>query len=509
MRQQKLESVVQLEKMIENDELQHFISGVKDLLDYENLKNESKEKRIEVLNQLLIKVQKYRSKNNDYKLKYIEGFIYYRLNDFLNAEQIFNELISNKVRTFNVYYYLGCVYLEKEEYTKASKSFFEASKINSKSGLVYFKLAQAYERSGKIQLAIENYKKCIDFSSDFGWAYYNLAELFIKLEEYDQAKKYLNDVLSLKLDDYEYMYQLIEKDLIEIDKRVINQEYEKVSQIIDSIKDVLHTDTYNIIHYTSLSVARELVLNNSELRLSEATFLNDTSEGKTLLDYLEIFKNNDANQKSSYEFINKPYIGSFVKPELYNDLSLWRMYGKEGKEEAEGCSLLIDGAKFIEVFRNSLMEGKEEWINVIDKEFKFYRVAYLGLNSCFCGDSKIDKKLNKLLLELKQSVTNIDLNKDVLKRISEVAYLFKAIEYKYENETRLVLSNPFISNEFIDKDFTPNKVYVKLAPITSSLLKLTIGPKVKLADEWAASFYYSLKKMGLSPKIEISTLPFK
>ena len=153
------------------------------------------------------------------------------------------------------------------------------------------------------------------------------------------------------------------------------------------------------------------------------------------------------------------------------------MYGKENKEEAEGCSLLIDGTKFIEEFRNILNNGKDQWNDEIAKEFRFYRVAYLGDNFCKSGNDKNDKELLKKLEELKTISAKIELTKDILQRISEVAY--------------------------------PTKVYVELAPINSSLLKLTIGPKVKLADEWAASFYYSLKKEGLFPKIEISTLPFK
>ncbi|WP_339869984.1 hypothetical protein [uncultured Algoriphagus sp.] len=184
------------------------------------------------------------------------------------------------------------------------------------------------------------------------------------------------------------------------------------------------------------------------------------------------------------------------------------MYGKENKEEAEGCSLLIDGTKFIEEFRNILNNGKDQWNDEIAKEFRFYRVAYLGDNFCKSGNDKNDKELLKKLEELKTISAKIELTKDILQRISEVAYLFKTKEYQHEFETRLVLSNSFFS-EILDENFTPTKVYVELAPINSSLLKLTIGPKVKLADEWAASFYYSLKKEGLFPKIEISTLPFK
>ena len=293
------------------------------------------------------------------------------------------------------------------KYNSAVSLLKAAAKIKQ-DFLVYSKLGDAYTALKNYQMAIISYKKSIDYSSTFGWSYYDLANVYIKIEDYDSAKLYLNEVLSLKLPNYEFMYERIYETLNEIDKRLLDKEYENVSQIIDNIKEYLHTDTYNITHYTSLTVAQNLILKNSELRLSEATFLNDTSEGRTLLNYLQIFKGDNSSNRMSYEFINKPYIGSFVKPELYNDLSLWRMYGKEEKEEAEGCSLLIDGTKFIEEFRKSLKEGKEEWNDVINKEFKFYKVAYLGNNICSFGDAKNDKKLSDLLLRLKNSIMQID-----------------------------------------------------------------------------------------------------
>jgi len=46
-------------------------------------------------------------------------------------------------------------------------------------------------------------------------------------------------------------------------------------------------------------------------------------------------------------------------------------------------------------------------------------------------------------------------------------------------------------------------------PIRSLIKKITLGPKVDRADEWAAAFYYSLEKDELKPCIHISHLPFK
>jgi hypothetical protein len=45
-----------------------------------------------------------------------------------------------------------------------------------------------------------------------------------------------------------------------------------------------------------------------------------------------------------------------------------------------------------------------------------------------------------------------------------------------------------------------------MVPVIS---KITLGPKVERADEWAAAFNYSIKNAGNEAEIIISHLPFK
>lgn len=65
-------------------------------------------------------------------------------------------------------------------------------------------------------------------------------------------------------------------------------------------------------------------------------FLNDTSEGTILFDYLDFdtSTHNNCGPNASI-FSKKPFIGSFVNQTKNNDLTLWRMYGKENLEEAK------------------------------------------------------------------------------------------------------------------------------------------------------------------------------
>lgn len=498
--------ILELKEMVLNDELHNFIQTLKDLTSYVNLKELTSQDKNYLYNELLLVIKEYKKQNSSFELKLHEANIYYELNDYANAENLYKEVLSEKDDIVEAYQNLGNIYIAKESFSEAIDVLNIANTLKPDNFLIYRKLGKTYALKKNLKNAVLHYEKSIELLPDFGWSYLDLAEIYIKLEEYDKAIFYCTKALDLE--NSEDFYRWVKETLNEINKRKFNSDYKKVSLLIDEIKELLHTDTYIITHYTSLSTTRALLLKKSKLRLSEATFLNDTSEGKTLLNYLGVEESKNTNYGLSYEFIKKPYIGSFVNHELDNDLTLWRMYGKEGKEEAEGCSLKIDGAKFISEFRDSLKKDSEQWNDDIAKEFKFYRVAYLGENFCKSGNSKNDKLLKKKLAELKDFIKRIELTTNILQRISEITYMFKTKEYQHENETRLVLSSTIL-NEVLDESFVPTKVYVELAPLNSSLIKLTIGPKVKLADEWAASFYYSLKKENLFPIIEISTLPFK
>ena len=81
-------------------------------------------------------------------------------------------------------------------------------------------------------------------------------------------------------------------------------------------------------------------------------------------------------------------------------------------------------------------------------------------------------------------------------------------EKAYENELRLVLKGVGFDKYVNSSDESP-RVYIELVNIKPLIKKITLGPKVERAEEWAAAFYYKLLKDGYNPEINISHLPFK
>jgi hypothetical protein len=264
-----------------------------------------------------------------------------------------------------------------------------------------------------------------------------------------------------------------------------------------------------------------MILKNSLFRLSEGAFLNDTSEGRELFNYLNLeLTNRTADETIAESYIERPFIGSFVAESKCNDLTLWRMYGKEAQAEAKGCALTIHKEKFIKSIKDKISptdidEGTEAETQ-IEEQFTFFNVAYL-LKEKFILPGKEDSMelpLNDLMSALKNKVS--ELNKEqkaaIAIRLNDIAYLFKSSEYQYENEIRLVVQGVgFLKT--IDCSFTPPKVYIELVDIVPALKKITLGPKVERADEWAAAFNYhikeQLKKNTEKVDIVISHLPFK
>jgi hypothetical protein len=279
-------------------------------------------------------------------------------------------------------------------------------------------------------------------------------------------------------------------------------------------------------------VAKILILiEGNYLRLSEGTYLNDPSEGSELFKLFPSFAEVKANltlfETVSKSFVQKPFIGSYVPKSKQNDLTLWRIYGKDNKEEATGCSITLDRFGMLEAIKRNLL-GKtasndgafHNETNPMEEDFNFYRVAYRRHNDAqfiVPGLNSFDENLlNKYMSELKIKINKYAIRpkktekeiQDIKALLNNIAYLFKTVEYLFEHEVRLVV-NGSVFDKLIDIESSTPKVCVKLANINPLINQIIFGPKMDRADEWAAIFYYHLDKKGYHPKITISHLPFK
>ena len=222
------------------------------------------------------------------------------------------------------------------------------------------------------------------------------------------------------------------------------------------------------------------------------------------------------NETLAETFTEKPFIGSFVTETKHDDLTLWRMYGKEDGVEARGCALTINKDLCLSALKTAVSNTDDPGISMQKEEqFTFYKVAYITKDDenefIIPGDNN-SNELTGLMNELKTNLEalNNEQKISVKELLNGIAYLFKSVEYQYENEVRLIVQGVGFEKT-IDKDANPPKVYIELIEIIPVLTRITFGPKVERADEWAAAFNYQIKKekAGSNIEIVISHLPFK
>jgi|GEM_PF-686111 len=425
---------------------------------------------------------------------------------------------------------IGNIYAHKKEYDKAIDNFKIAIDKNPKNPKPYNGLGSIYYIQTNYDKAIEYFNKATNIDPKFAEPYYNLGLAYSAKKNYKDAiinfqwcvdhSKNRNDYLASSAQSQIKKTQM----LLESD---ITDELNQIWALIIQIKNLLYYNQDGIIHYTGLTTAKALVFDKSPFRLSEGTFLNDTSEGRELFKFLSYSSApEEENNSTTKTFVKKPFIGSFVLSNKDNDLTLWRMYGKENKVDAGGCAIKIDQAKLIENFKNKLNLEKVK-IESIENEFRFYRVAYRQVivkkgekdknKFIIPGLEEKEDELNEYMEKLFQTISSIQSNEKtkpdeklyVVEMLNEIAFLFKSVEYQYEHEVRLILKDNDVYKKEIDSKSATPKVYIELVPVKDLIQKITFGPKVERPDEWVAAFYYSFSEDNLSPEIRISQLPFK
>ncbi len=486
------------------------------------------------------------------------GNIYDIQKDYTKAEEYYQKTIEKDPEYAHAFNNLGNIYANQKDYTKAEEHYFKTIEIDPDHSLTYNNLGNIYYDNKDYTKAEEYYLKAIEKDPDYAYPYNGLGIIYYNQKDYTKAEEYYVKAIELgpdadsplfnlgllyylniepreleKAKEYFLEYIYLTKDNLnefteraktfikEIDEILNSAELKNIVTSKDRIKNILKFNDGEISHFTSLTTVNFLVKDCSPFRLSEATFLNDSSEGKTLFDFLNYHTESNTNNKHEYTFAKKPFIGSFVHATKHNDLALWRLYGKEGSEEGRGCSITLDSKVFLQIIKDNATEATKQ---NFDNEFQFYKVAYWDDNDNFILDNELNQELATIMLDLKKNVEAFknktdkapeeDLN--VQEALNEIAYLFKNKEYQYENEIRLVIKDPFgyEKNFAFDGSNTPSKIYIELCSIQKCISSISIGPKTPNKDDWAAYFHYYFDQLPDAEKMDkvkimVSTLPYK
>lgn len=458
------------------------------------------------------------------KLCNVLGNVNRELGEFEEAKEYYLKAKDLDPNNPNPYNGLGNVYSSLKDYEKAKEFYLKAIEIDNKMPYPYNGLGNLYSDLNDFEKANEYYLKAIKIDAKSDAPYYNLGRNYFEANEFKLAKRYFGKYITLTPDKKDFFYQNAVAKIEAIGKLLDSSTYKKVNELVQQIKELLLFKDTCVSHYTSISTIQLLILKESPLRLSEGSFLNDTSEGQELFKFLE-FPINKSQSENEEIFAKRPFIGSFVDAIKYNDLTLWRMYGKEALEEAKGCSLTISVSELKDAIQNKIKPSVSASTSKGD-DIEFYRVAYRSNRSFdFAGANKSQRKalvtvmnvLKDVISKFKRKpLKNRNEEIGIIELINEIAYLFKSVEYQYENEIRLVITDAIGFEKKIDFDATnfipsksPNKVYIDLVPVLPLLKSITIGPKVDKPEEWASTFHYHLLNKGFKPEIHISKLPFK
>ncbi|MBB5440242.1 tetratricopeptide (TPR) repeat protein [Pedobacter sp. AK017] len=461
-----------------------------------------------------------RLKKNEEWLYDFRANSYYDLEDYPAAIQDYTSAIAINDKNPDLFVGRGNAYLKMKDYSRAKRDYNKAIELDPLGFAQHYNLGLLYRRLKKYSEAVDCFSKALEIKTTSTSARYFRASSHKELGHYAEAikdyERYLNSTGRLSTS----RLIIARAAVAELTSKIENKWYDEIDKTVKSIQEILLFDENCLTHFTSLSASRAMIIKESSFRLSEGNFLNDTSEGRELFKYLSYsvvkYVDDDTIAKT---YVERPFIGSFVADTKHDDLTLWRMYGKEALTEAKGCALTLKRQAFIDNLETCLDvedRNSEQSVSQQNDRFTFYKVAYReGDFFKIPGANAMQiKKLNTLMESLKDQIKglNAEQKSKITKLLNDIAYLFKTSDYQYENEVRLVVNGVGFKKE-IDNDVTPPRVFIELINIVPVLHRITLGPKVERPDEWAAAFNYKIDEFApdRDQKIEIviSRLPFK
>lgn len=344
--------------------------------------------------------------------------------------------------------------------------------------------------------------------------------------------------------------------------KVDTPETDKIKETIASILAILAISpiecTKPLAHYTTPYVCGKLLgiekksdgqfEDASKMRMNSSTYMNDPSEGKSLLNFLGI-EENILENKTDFR-PNNAFFTCFTT--RVNDLNQFRLYGKVKHIEASGCCLVFNKNKnwILEpdfVFSEDLNDKQEP-----EKKLPLYQVAYIFYKDEYIEQDEYDifKKEKERFLRNKSSAStskriplgvrfgvclkpisdNLAWHKmreeqlrcalkklfDYFKKhqqtdqsvLEYIRYLFKDYAFRDEEEFRLLRIEELGSDKV---KYCPetNSAYVEYADICYKLDEVILGTNYERAggEQKVEAFRYLLKQKLPHIKVSHSSLP--
>jgi hypothetical protein len=304
------------------------------------------------------------------------------------------------------------------------------------------------------------------------------------------------------------------------------------------IKILYNTISNNLFHYTTFS-SLEKIITNKSLLLKNLPNLNDTLEGRALIEYITNRSNNQKCTLAKRSMINltkqlteyNSKVFSFSFTTLNDDASQWERYGvPKTKDDNSQKEKISDKEKATDSSCGVSIEFSAEKISQFigrnAKQSKFIRlhpVLYIAdykttnywlerfytyataKNSC---DNII--QLHNSLYQ--GSPTNNNHDNCLIKLYSDYSSYIKHSSFKSEREIRLLLdlndtTFEFINTKYMDKnyvllEFTDNCDF-KLSDLITSI---TIGPE---ASDYKSKIEKLLKDNNFKVDIKKSDCPLR
>ncbi|OGY87111.1 MAG: hypothetical protein A2233_01530 [Candidatus Kerfeldbacteria bacterium RIFOXYA2_FULL_38_24] len=93
-----------------------------------------------------------------------KGMQFCKSNNYVEAENVFVDIVRLDPKNAEAYEYLGEIYLHKKEYDHACESLEFAKKIDPKNDRIYYALGQVYQERGSMEEAKDCFKQSVELA---------------------------------------------------------------------------------------------------------------------------------------------------------------------------------------------------------------------------------------------------------------------------------------------------------------------------------------------------------